>query len=158
MLYGTSWLSKGTSRKTATQIFGLSLRLAGGRQPNLSFIAFTATPKGKTLQLFGRTGVGGEPEPFHVYSMRQAIEEGFILDVLTNYTTYTDLSSKPEVYDLIESEIRRVNSELTRINKASIIVKFVLFFSAHFPTISMSIFTMAVMNFLWSPMTTASLM
>jgi len=46
----------------------------------------------------------------------------------TNYTTYTDLSSKPEVYDLIESEIRRVNSELTRINKASIIVKFVLLY------------------------------
>lgn len=59
-----------------------------GRQPNLSFFAFTATPKGKTLELFGRTGAGGTPEAFHVYSMRQAIEEGFILDVLTNYTTY----------------------------------------------------------------------
>ena len=52
-------------------------------QPNLSFFAFTATPKGKTIQLFGRkTGPSGKPEPFHVYSMRQAIEEGFILDVL----------------------------------------------------------------------------
>jgi type I restriction enzyme R subunit len=59
-----------------------------GRQPNLSFFAFTATPKGKTLELFGRTGPSGKPEPFHIYSMRQAIEEGFILDVLTNYTTY----------------------------------------------------------------------
>jgi type I restriction enzyme R subunit len=59
-----------------------------GRQPNLSFFAFTATPKGKTLELFGRTGASGKPEAFHVYSMRQAIEEGFILDVLTNYTTY----------------------------------------------------------------------
>jgi type I restriction enzyme, R subunit len=59
-----------------------------GRRPNLSFFAFTATPKGKTIELFGRNGPSGKPEPFHIYSMRQAIEEGFILDVLTNYTTY----------------------------------------------------------------------
>lgn len=59
-----------------------------GRQPNLSFFAFTATPKGKTLELFGRKGADGLPEPLHIYSMRQAIEEGFILDVLKNYTTY----------------------------------------------------------------------
>jgi type I restriction enzyme, R subunit len=59
-----------------------------GRQPNLSFFAFTATPKGKTLELFGRDRGNGTPEAFHVYSMRQAIEEGFILDVLRNYTTY----------------------------------------------------------------------
>jgi type I restriction enzyme, R subunit len=62
--------------------------LSRGRRPNLSFFAFTATPKGKTLELFGRPGTSGKPEPFHVYSMRQAIEEGFILDVLANYTTY----------------------------------------------------------------------
>ena len=59
-----------------------------GRQPNLSFFAFTATPKGKTLELFGRKGASGLPEAFHLYSMRQAIEEGFILDVVRNYTTY----------------------------------------------------------------------
>ena len=59
-----------------------------GQQPNLSFFAFTATPKGKTLELFGRPGARGAPEAFHVYSMRQAIEEGFILDVLRHYTTY----------------------------------------------------------------------
>lgn len=59
-----------------------------GRQPNLSFFAFTATPKGKTLELFGQTGPSGMPEAFHLYSMRQAIEEGFILDVVRNYTTY----------------------------------------------------------------------
>jgi type I restriction enzyme, R subunit len=59
-----------------------------GRQPNLSFFAYTATPKGKTLELFGRVGSTGKPEPFHLYSMRQAIEEKFILDVLHNYTTY----------------------------------------------------------------------
>ncbi len=59
-----------------------------GSQPNLSFFAFTATPKGKTIELFGRVGPSGKPEPFHVYSMRQAIEERFILDVLRNYTDY----------------------------------------------------------------------
>ena len=59
-----------------------------GPQPNLSFFAFTATPKGKTVELFGRPGPSGKPESFHVYSMRQAIEEEFILDVLQNYTDY----------------------------------------------------------------------
>lgn len=54
----------------------------------LTYIAFTATPKGKTLELFGRKDEDGLPRPFHVYSMRQAIEEGFILDVLKNYTPY----------------------------------------------------------------------
>ncbi len=66
---------------------------ARGRQPNLSFFAFTATPKHKTLSLFGEPGHDGSGgdhyTPFHLYSMRQAIEEGFILDVLANYTTYT---------------------------------------------------------------------
>ena len=59
-----------------------------GRQKNLSFFAFTATPKAKTLEVFGRKGGEGKPRPFHLYSMRQAIEEKFILDVLRNYTTY----------------------------------------------------------------------
>lgn len=54
-----------------------------GRQANICFYAFTATPKHKTLAVFGRNG-----EPFHRYTMRQAIEEGFIMDVLLNYTTY----------------------------------------------------------------------
>lgn len=54
-----------------------------GRQANLSFFAFTATPKHKTLAVFGRNG-----NAFHRYTMRQAIEEGFIMDVLKNYTTY----------------------------------------------------------------------
>jgi type I restriction enzyme R subunit len=54
-----------------------------GRQPNMSFFAFTATPKHKTLAIFGRGG-----EPFHRYTMRQAIDEGFIEDVLKNYVTY----------------------------------------------------------------------
>jgi len=59
-----------------------------GRQPNLAFFAFTATPKYKTLEVFGQPGPDGKPVPFHLYSMRQAIEEGFILDVLKFYTTY----------------------------------------------------------------------
>ncbi len=59
-----------------------------GRQPNISFFAFTATPKYKTLEVFGLPGPDGKPVPFHLYSMRQAIEEGFILDVLKHYTTY----------------------------------------------------------------------
>ncbi|WP_299313504.1 type I restriction endonuclease, partial [uncultured Halomonas sp.] len=68
------------------------------RRPSerISYYAFTATPKAKTLELFGRppdpdlpASADNKPEPFHLYSMRQAIEEGFILDVLTNYVTYS---------------------------------------------------------------------
>jgi type I restriction enzyme R subunit len=68
-----------------------------GKQPNLSYFAFTATPKSPTLKLFGtwdedrinpHTGEQGMFVPFHVYSMRQAIEEEYILDVLSNYLTY----------------------------------------------------------------------
>ncbi|MEQ3689966.1 MAG: DEAD/DEAH box helicase family protein [Flavobacterium sp.] len=62
--------------------------LARGKQDNLSFFGFTATPKPKTIEVFGTMGASGKPEPFHLYSMKQAIEEGFILDVLKNYTTY----------------------------------------------------------------------
>ncbi|WP_192034962.1 DEAD/DEAH box helicase family protein [Halomonas sp. YLGW01] len=68
------------------------------RKPSerISYYAFTATPKAKTLELFGRApdpelpaNSDNKPEPFHLYSMRQAIEEGFILDVLERYTTYS---------------------------------------------------------------------
>lgn len=59
-----------------------------GRLPNVSTFAFTATPKPKTLELFGTRRPDGKFAPFHLYSMRQAIEEEFILDVLVNYTTY----------------------------------------------------------------------
>ena len=61
--------------------------LRRARQPNLSFFAFTATPKFKTKALFDEPGPSGA-SPFHEYSMRQAIEEGFVMDVLQNYTTY----------------------------------------------------------------------
>jgi len=66
-----------------------SVGARNGRQSNLSYFAFTATPKGRTLEMFGRFNSQTERhEPFHLYSMRQAIEEGFIMDVLANYTTY----------------------------------------------------------------------
>ena len=75
-------------------ILRLSLEARKGSK-NISYFAFTATPKGKTLELFGRcpdpespASDENKPEAFHVYSMRQAIEEGFILDVLQNYTSY----------------------------------------------------------------------
>lgn len=61
---------------------------AHGQQKNLSFFAFTATPKQKTLEIFGTKNTAGKPKPCHVYSMRQAIEEHFIFNVLENYTTY----------------------------------------------------------------------
>ncbi len=71
---------------------------ARGKQENISFFAFTATPKYKTLQVFGNKDENGKPQPFHLYAMRQAIEEGFILDVLKNYITY-------ELYFKLNKEI-----------------------------------------------------
>lgn len=62
--------------------------VAQGFHENMSFFAFTATPKDKTLNMFGWKDENGKYHPFHIYSMRQAIEEGFILDVLKNYMTY----------------------------------------------------------------------
>ncbi len=59
-----------------------------GKQPNVSVFAFTATPKATTLDLFGKVNAKGQKEAFHLYSMKQAIEEGFILDVLANFTEY----------------------------------------------------------------------
>ena len=69
-------------------LLAAQMEAKAGASKGLTYIAFTATPKGKTLELFGRKGEDGLPQPFHVYSMRQAIEEGFILDVLKNYTSY----------------------------------------------------------------------
>lgn len=70
-----------------------------GKQANVSIFAFTATPKPTTIQLFGKLNTKGQREAFHVYSMKQAIEEGFILDVLQNYTEY-------ETFYRINKEIR----------------------------------------------------
>lgn len=78
--------------------------LSHGKHSNLSFFAFTATPKKETIDLFGTDKGYGSKSAFHIYSMRQAIEEGFILDVLQNYMTYEtsyriakDTEDNPEV-------------------------------------------------------------
>lgn len=92
--------------------------LARGKQPNLSFFAFTATPKEKTLNLFGTQSLeNGQMEPFHVYSMRQAIEEGFILDVLGTYITYgTYFKLQQAAADEAERQVdpRKARSRLVR--------------------------------------------
>ena len=59
-----------------------------GKQANVSMFAFTATPKPTTLAIFGKLNEKGQHEAFHLYSMKQAIEEGFILDVLQSFTPY----------------------------------------------------------------------
>jgi len=69
-------------------LLALQMSAKAAQEKGLTYIAFTATPKQKTLELFGRKDADGLPQAFHVYSMRQAIEEEFILDVLKNYTTY----------------------------------------------------------------------
>ena len=73
------------------------LMLSRKMSTNCSYFAFTATPKRETLERFGSKGEDGKYHPFHLYSMKQAIEEGFILNVLTNYTTYKSY------YELIKS-------------------------------------------------------
>jgi type I restriction enzyme R subunit len=88
----------------------------GQGQPGkgLTYIAFTATPKQKTLELFGRKDADGLPQAFHVYSMRQAIEEGFILDVLKNYTTYKlafKLANDGQEYDETQVERKHRSAE-----------------------------------------------
>lgn len=84
------------------------------RQPsqNISYLAFTATPKNVTLERFGtRDSADGMPRPFHLYTMRQAIEEGFILDVLQNYTTY---KSYYELEKVIENDPRFKGTKAAR--------------------------------------------
>jgi type I restriction enzyme R subunit len=82
---------------------------------SLSFFGFTATPKSSTLELFGSTNKAGKREPFHVYSMRQAIEEGFILDVLENYMTYkTYYRVNKKIKDDPEFEKSRTSKEIAR--------------------------------------------
>ena len=104
-----------------------------GRHPNLSFFAFTATPKGTTLEMFGTEYEDGSFHPFHIYSMRQAIEEGFILDVLQNYMTYDTcfriaktIPDNPEVPGSRAAKVIRKFEQLHPYNisqKAQIIVE-----------------------------------
>lgn len=107
--------------------------LVHGKHPNLSFFAFTATPKDKTLELFGTEYEDGSFHPFHIYSMRQAIEEGFILDVLQNYMTYETCfkiakttEENPDVPSSRAAKVIRKYQELHPYNitqKAQIIVE-----------------------------------
>lgn len=95
---------------------------ARGKQDNLTFFAFTATPKHKTLSLFGElfTDEDGTEKyrPFHLYSMRQAIEEKFILDVLANYTTY-------KTYYRLANGLSSDDPELPKGKAASALARFV---------------------------------
>jgi type I restriction enzyme, R subunit len=84
----TADVADAASRGDGEDLLAASVQ-ARGRQANLSFFAFTATPKARTLELFGTHNPATDRyQPFSLYTMRQAIEEGFILDVLANYTTY----------------------------------------------------------------------
>ncbi len=91
----------------------LNERVASRRaSPNLSYYAFTATPKSKTIELFGRVPNPSEPpsdtnkpRAFHIYSMRQAIEEGYILDVLKNYTSYKVAYNLAQRMDKADTEV-----------------------------------------------------
>ncbi|MCQ2159705.1 MAG: DEAD/DEAH box helicase family protein [Bacteroidales bacterium] len=107
--------------------------LSHGKHPNLSFYAFTATPKEKTLEMFGWEDEDSRFHPFHVYSMRQAIEERFILDVLQNYMTYKqyykiakNVDDNPDVPSSRAAKVIRKFQELHPYNisqKAEIIVE-----------------------------------
>ena len=115
--------------------------LVHGRHKNLSFFAFTATPKGQTLEMFGTEQEDGSFHPFHVYSMRQAIEEGFIMDVLQNYMTYNTcfkiaktIPDNPDVPASRAAKVIRRFEELHPYNisqKAQIIVETFLSTTAH---------------------------
>lgn len=86
-----------------------------GKQPNVSIFAFTATPKPTTLALFGRLNEKGQYEAFHIYSMKQAIEEGFILDVLQNYITYdTFYRLNKEIEDDPELKTNEAKRQIAR--------------------------------------------
>ena len=115
--------------------------LAHGRHKNLSFFAFTATPKDKTLEMFGTKYTDGSFHPFHIYSMKQAIEEGFIMDVLQNYMTYKTsyqiaktIPDNPDVPSSRAAKTIRRFEELHPYNisqKAQIIVETFLSTTAH---------------------------
>ncbi|MGH3280533.1 MAG: hypothetical protein ACRDNW_15530 [Trebonia sp.] len=103
--------------ETYTEYLTRALR---DKQPNLSYFAFTATPTAATLNLFGRH----DPRrPFHVYSMRQAIEEGYILDVLANYITY-DLKWKLRNLAVEQQESASANPEVDERKAKQALVKF----------------------------------
>lgn len=115
--------------------------LVHGKHKNLSFFAFTATPKAQTLEMFGTEYLDGSFHPFHIYSMKQAIQEGFIMDVLQNYMTYhtcfkiaKTIPDNPEVPASRAAKVIRRFEELHPYNisqKAQIIVETFLSTTAH---------------------------
>ena len=103
---------------TSEDLLAAAMASRGGAK-NLSFFAFTATPKAKTIELFGRCpnpellpSDENIPKAFHVYSMRQAIEEGFILDVLRNYTTYKTALKLAQQTPEVDSEVERKRASI----------------------------------------------
>lgn len=97
--------------EVTTDAILLELMLSRKMSTNCSYFAFTATPKKETLERFGIRNADDSFRPFHLYSMKQAIEEGFILDVLTNYTTYKSY------YELIKSTEENPSYETKRAQK-----------------------------------------
>jgi type I restriction enzyme R subunit len=97
------------------------IQKARQRLPHLSFFAFTATPKDKTLELFGTKDptVKKDFRPFHQYTMRQAIDEGFILDVLKSYTTYKTY------FELIENEKAEGEKEVEKLKARRLLLEYV---------------------------------
>ena len=95
-----------------------------GRQRNVTVIGFTATPTGRTLDMFGTTNTAGMKEAFDLYSMRQAIEEGFILDVTANYTTYDSfckvVKSVPDDPELESAAAKRQLAHLIACNDGTV--------------------------------------
>lgn len=90
---------------------------------NLSYFAFTATPKKRTLELFGRSGPDGKPTAFHTYTMRQAIEEGFILNVLENYITWkmaVKLSTDEGLVEVPKGETAKLIMRMVRLHSYTI--------------------------------------
>ncbi|MBQ0041134.1 MAG: type I restriction endonuclease subunit R [Clostridiales bacterium] len=88
-----------------------------GKQKNVAMFAFTATPKATTIESFGTLNTKGQKEAFHIYSIKQAVEEGFILDVLQNYITY-------DTYFKINKEIKE-DPEMKTASAKSQIARFV---------------------------------
>lgn len=90
---------------------------------NVSYFAFTATPKKRTLEMFGRTGADGKPTAFHSYTMRQAIEEGFILDVLQNYVTWkmaVKLATDKGLTEVPKSETAKLIMRMVKLHSYTI--------------------------------------
>jgi len=100
--------------------FALDAQAARGRLPHVSFFAFTATPKNKTLELFGEKGQDGKFYPFSLYSMKQAIDEGFILDVLQNYTTHNTYFKLSQVAKEVDPEFEKKKAYRLAINYADL--------------------------------------